>query len=357
MFEKQAGLDFLQVAEWSPHQSCWLAWPSQADLWLENLEQTQMEFTQLCKAIVDLDPATKKPRGESLHILVSSIEAQQQAQKALIGLPVHFHQVQFGDIWLRDTAPIFVQNKQQKQIAIQFDFNGWGEKYDLPGDRGVSAFVATHSKTQQQVPVEIFSASPFIFEGGSVDTDGEGTILTTDQCLLNPNRNPNMTREQIENKMNLLGARKVIWIKEGLLNDHTDGHVDTIARFIAPGKVVCMTAIDPKTDPNTQILKDIEMTLRNSVDAQGRKLEVHLIPSPGLILDSQDEIMPASYVNFYISNTSVIVPTYGSIYDHEAVQSLQKLFPDRKVIGLSAKAILAGGGAFHCITQQQPVVL
>jgi agmatine deiminase len=351
MFEKQARSEFLQVAEWSQHQSCWLGWPSQVELWQENLANTQEEFTNLCKAIADLDPTTGKARGELLKIIVCDLAAQKQAELALAGLPVQFFIIRFGDIWLRDTAPIFVQNSKKQAIALQFDFNGWGGKYILEGDNNVSRFIAAQSGA------ELLSASPFIFEGGSVDSDGEGTLLTTDQCLLNENRNPSMDRIEIEEKMRLLGARKIIWIKDGLLNDHTDGHIDTIARFVAPGKVVCMTAKDPGTDPNREVFKEIENTLRSATDAQGRNLEVHLIPSPGLILDEEDEVMPASYVNFYISNTSVIVPTYGSKYDEEAVHSLRKLFPDRKVIGLSARSILTGGGAFHCITQQQPAVI
>jgi agmatine deiminase len=351
MSEKQASMQFLQVAEWRPHQFCWLGWPSQADLWLENLKTTQQEFMDLCRAIVDIHPQTGKAQGESLKIIVCSDDALAEAQEALVGLPVEFFIQGFGDIWLRDTAPIFVQNSKKQGFALQFAFNGWGEKYILPGDSELSQFIASQSG------VEVFSARNFIFEGGSVDCDGEGTILTTEQCLLNPNRNPNLSKIEIEDHLQLLGAKKVIWLKDGLLNDHTDGHIDTIARYVAPGKVVCMYAKDPVTDPNTQVLKSIESSLQEATDAFGRKLEVHLVPSPGLVKDEDGEVMPASYVNFYISNTSVIVPTYGSPYDEEAVLGISQLFPDRKVIGLSAISILSGGGAFHCITQQQPVVL
>jgi len=334
--------NFRQPAEWELHQTCWLAFPSHADLWMENLAAAQQEFIALCQAIVALDG------GETLEILVLDEAGEVAAQQALAGLPARFHRIPFGDIWLRDIAPIFLTNPEGKLAATRFMFNGWGEKYILSGDEAVAWAIVQHLN----VPSFTFS---LIAEGGALEVDGEGTCLTTRQCLLNTNRNPSLNQAEIEQVLqSALGVTKILWVEAGLLNDHTDGHIDTIARFVAPGVVVCMEAHD-SNDPNQAVLADIAQTLSTFTDAKGRTLQVVRIPSPGRILDSTGEIMPASYTNFYISNTTVVVPTYGSVWDAPAVESIAALFPTRRTIGLSAKAILEGGGAFHCITQQQPI--
>jgi len=339
---------FSQPAEWEPHKSCWLAWPSHEDLWGEILDEVQREFVALCTAIADPDPATGFSRGEHLEILVPDAKQLKIAQKALVGLSVHFHLIPFGDIWIRDTAPVFMKDSQGKVTAFCFGFNGWGGKYELPHDSEVSAQVAQASGCPS---VSI----PWILEGGSIEVDGEGTCLTSRQCLLNPNRNPHMGEAEIEKGLQeTYGVQKVIWLNDGLLNDHTDGHIDTIARFAAPGLALCMEA-NEADDPNRQVMLEIAKDLEAAVDAQGRKLTVVRVPSPGKITDEDGRIMPASYLNFYISNKSVIVPTYGSPYDADAVAIIAKCFPSKRTVGRSAKAILEGGGAFHCITQQVPV--
>jgi agmatine deiminase len=339
---------FHQPAEWAPHHACWLAWPSHGDLWQENLEDAQTEFLALCRAIVDVDPRSGKPRGEKLEILVPDDEALRIARVRLEGLSARFHRIPFGDIWLRDTAPIFLSSQAGSLATVRFGFNGWGEKYVLPDDDQVSARIA------QTVDLRAFSF-PWILEGGSVDVDGEGTILTTRQCLLNPNRNPGMSEADVETGLrDAFGVSKVIWLGDGLLNDHTDGHIDTIARFAAPGVVVCMEAKDPAKDPNEAVLRQIAKDLETATDAKGRKLRVVRIPSPGRVVSDSGNVVPASYTNFYIGNTTVVVPTYGTAFDDEAVARIAELFPGRRTIGSSAIAILTGGGAFHCITQQQP---
>jgi agmatine deiminase len=339
---------FAQPAEWAHHQACWLAWPSHGDLWRENLPAAQIEFAALCRAIVDMDPTTGRARGEPLEILVPDQARLEDAKTALKGLPARFHLIPFGDIWVRDTAPVFLLNAAGEQGCVRFGFNGWGGKYSLPGDDQVSARVALAST------VKTFEF-PWILEGGSLDVDGEGSVLTTRQCLMNPNRNPSMNQESIEKGLcESLGVSKVLWLKDGLLNDHTDGHVDTIARFVAPGVVVCMQAMDPATDPNTVVLDEIAHDLAAMKDAKGRSLKVVRVPSPGKLTDEDGRVLPASYVNFYIGNSTVVVPTYGSKFDAPAVEAISKLFPKHRTIGSSAYAILSGGGAFHCITQQQP---
>lgn len=339
--------DFYQPAEWAPHASVWLAWPSHAELWQENLADTQAEFVALCEAIVDRDPQSGSPRGESLDVLVPTADAKSAAEKALGHLPARFHQVPFGDIWLRDTAPIFVTNGKETAAAC-FRFNSWGEKYNLPHDSEVSLNVAKKSGLRA-------FEFPFVLEGGSVEVDGEGTCLTSEQCLLNPNRNPGLSREDLEARLKeALGVSKVLWVRDGLLNDHTDGHIDTIARFSAPGVVLCAEP-SGADDPNFEVLNQIAGDLESMTDARGRKLRVVRVPSPGRVRDEDGSIMPASYLNFYIGNSTVVVPTYGSHYDTLAVAAIAKEFPGRRVVGSSAKSILTGGGAFHCISQQQPL--
>ncbi|MFZ9596386.1 MAG: agmatine deiminase family protein [Bdellovibrionia bacterium] len=341
---------YIQPAEWQIHDSCWLAWPSDATLWKENLKPAQEEFTRLCRAIADVDPLTNQARGESLQILVPNETVRAEAEKVLQGLPVRFHLIPYGDIWLRDTAPIFLTHPSRPLACASFRFNGWGEKYALPFDGQVAERIAQTSAVQHLT-------YPWVLEGGSVEVDGLGTCLTTIQCLMNPNRNPGMTQKQVEEGLKeALGLSQILWLNEGLLNDHTDGHIDTLARFVAPGVVACMKSQGAGIDPNHLQLEAILKDLKQFTDAQGRKLQVVEIPSPGAVLSPEGELMPASYMNFYIANTTVVVPTYGSPMDEQAVQKISELFPTRKTIGCSAYAILSGGGAFHCITQQQPQV-
>lgn len=336
---------FHQPAEWDRHSACWLAWPSHGHLWQESLAPAQAEFAALCVAIAE-------GGGEALDLLVQDDAAEAQARAALAPVlgQVRFHRVPVGDIWLRDTAPIFVKDGDGALHAACFRFNGWGGKYELPGDDQVAGRVAGLTGLPRL-------DHGWVLEGGSVEVDGEGTVLTTRQCLLNPNRNPGMNQIQIEAALREgLGAEQVLWLDEGLLNDHTDGHIDTLARFVAPGVVVCMEARDA-ADPNAATLARLAVDLAAMTDARGRRLQVVRIPSPGLLENEDGEPMPASYVNFYIGNRTVVVPTYGTPFDAEAVAAIARLFPGRRTVGRSARAILSGGGAFHCITQQQPEVL
>lgn len=337
---------FFQPPEWQLHEACWLAFPSHADLWGENLAAVQQEFANLCQAIAAPDPVTRVLHGEQLKILVLDDLGQAQAMSLIGHLQPQFFQIPFGDIWLRDTGPIFLVNQQQQKATVRFKFNGWGGKYNLPGDDQVAIEIC------RRVNLTRFDL-PFVLEGGAIETDGVGTCLTTRQCLLNPNRNPGLTQAEIEHDLkSALGYEKILWLDQGLENDHTDGHIDTLARFVRPGVVVCMESLT-NDDVNAATLKQIVQHLTTLTDAQDRPLEIVKIPSPGLVLDAENTVMPASYVNFYIANQTVIVPTYGTDFDQIAVTQIGQLFPDRTTMGLSAKQILAGGGAFHCITQQE----
>jgi agmatine deiminase len=336
---------FTLPAEWAPHRACWLAWPSHPDLWLEDLEPARQSFVELCRAIADIN-AAGMPQGEALEILVPDEHQEQAGRRALGGLPARWHRILFGDIWLRDTGPLFLQGPTGR-ATVRFRFNGWGDKYLYAHDPEVAAAIAARVK----LPAFPF---PFVLEGGSIEVDGEGTLLTTRQCLLNPNRNPGADEAQLERWLrDALGVERVLWLDQGLQNDHTDGHIDTLARFVRPGAVVCMAPAG-KDDPNTGSLEAIARALSAMRDARGRKLEVIRIPSPGRVLGADRQVMPASYLNYYLGNRVVAVPTYGASSDAAAVAALSSLFPQRRTVGIPAKSILSGGGAFHCITQQEP---
>jgi agmatine deiminase len=340
---RQAMAAHLQPAEWSAHDAVWLAWPSHADLWGDAVEEVRAAFVELCHAIVD-PSAAGALRGERLEILVPDATHEAMAREALGACAPRFHHIPFGDIWLRDTAPIFVHDAAGAVVAATFGFNGWGHKYDLPHDTEVALRIATAS----QLPVV---RHDFVLEGGSVDSDGQGTVLTSRQCLLADNRG-GATEAAIVDRLAALGARKVLWVSEGLANDHTDGHIDTIARYVAIGLVAVMTPSGD--DPNRAVLERIVAELEGQTDAAGRRLELARIPSPGRVEAPDGRVMPASYLNFYVGNTTVIVPTYRQPTDAAAVDAIADLFPERRTVGIDALRLLEGGGAFHCISQQQP---
>jgi len=341
---REAG--FRQPAEWDEHEAVWLAWPSHANLWEGALPGVRAAFTEFATAIADRD-ASGRPRGERLHVLVPDEENGRLAATALAGLSARFFTIPFGDIWLRDTTPVFLSGPAGARAAASFVFNGWGGKYVLPGDDAVAERVAAASS----LPAYRF---PWVLEGGSVEVDGEGTCLTTRQCLLNRNRNPGMSQKAIEDGLrDALGVSTILWLGEGLLNDHTDGHVDTLARFVAAGDVVCMSPSGPD-DPNRTALLQVARDLARMRDAAGRPLRVVTVPSPGLVPDVDGAPMPASYVNFYVANTTVVVPAYGAPNDEAARARIGALFPGRRAVSVPARQLLEGGGAFHCISQQVP---
>ena len=330
-------------AEWAPHRAMWLGFPSHEALWAQDLPLAQAQVAALARALAE-------PGRERVRLMTGSPEGEAQA-RALLSDTAGIEIVPgvFGDIWLRDTGPIFTKGPAGHQ-ARGFGFNGWGGKYEMDGDETVAAQIALASDTPL-VPQDM------ILEGGSLDHDGGGTVLTTKECLLNPNRNPGWTAEIAEVELaKALGTRRVLWLGEGLRNDHTDGHVDNLARFVAPGAVVCPVAWgrgDVNADPYNACARD----LAAMTDADGRPLTVVRVPSPGWIESHEGGAAPASHMNFIIANGAVIMPTYdGDPRAAElALEALQSLFPHRAVIGLPSDAILTGGGSFHCITQQEPV--
>jgi agmatine deiminase len=338
---------FRMPAEWSPHDAVWTAWPHDPDQWLEGLEAPQRALMQMVAAIVDLEGG--RPRGERVELLVR--DARDEATARLLLGPatagVRFHQGAYGDVWLRDTGPIFVARGGEVSAA-RFQFDGWGGKYLMEGDTEVAARVMGLAGVRG-------AAFDFVLEGGAVEVDGEGTVLTTRQCLLGGARNPGLDQQALEARLAwALGVRHVVWLDRGLANDHTDGHIDTLARFVAPGVVACM---EPGAgDPNREALDGILADLGAARGAGGQRLEVVTVPSPGAVEDAAGNLMPASYMNFYLANTTVVVPTYGVDADDAAVSAIAAMFPTRRTVAVDGKPVVVGGGAFHCSTQQQPQV-
>lgn len=328
-------MSVLQPAEWSPHRAVWSAWPSHAELWEDDLASARDQVAALLHAIHD------QGRGEQLEILVDGENARATAEQALAGTGARLHAIPFGDIWLRDTAPVFV-HAGACIAASCFQFNGWGDKYQLPHDRDVAKAVAAASGRP------LYERS-WVLEGGSIEVDGTGLGLTTEQCLLNPNRNPGLERADIErNLRDHLGIERLLWLGEGLANDHTDGHIDNLARIVAPG-VIAIPEAASADDPNRAVFEDALARLKRE-----KGIDIVTVPSAGRVEDEDGDVIPASFMNFYIANTSVIVPVYGTRHDDAAVARIAELFPGRATIGLPADAIITGGGSFHCITQQEP---
>jgi agmatine deiminase len=327
--------------EWAPHAAMWLGFPSHGELWEDNLEPAQAEVAALARALAG-------PGEERVRLLVCGEEAAEAARALLQGATgVEIVYGEFGDIWLRDTGPLFVVDGGQVK-AHGFRFNGWGGKYVLEGDDTVAEQIAAASGVQLK-PFD------FVLEGGALDHDGFGTVLTTGQCLLNKNRNPTLDQAGVEAALaESLGVKKALWLSDGLLNDHTDGHVDNLARFVAPGVVACPVAFG-RNDANAAVYDETARRLSQMTDARGVPLQVMRIASPGFIDDGEGRPSPASHMNFLIANGAVICPIYEEQAGAFAIEALKSLFPERQVIGLPSRAILSGGGSFHCISQHEPI--
>jgi agmatine deiminase len=338
----KSGVDvFRMPAEWTPHDAVWTAWPHDPEQWLEGLEAPRRALMQMVAGIVDLDPQTGAPRGERVELLVPG-DGDEAAARALLGPAVRgvrFRPTRYGDVWLRDTGPIFL-TRPGELAAARFQFDGWGGKYVMAGDTEVAAKVSAWAGVRG-------AAFDFVLEGGAIEVDGTGTLLTTRQCMLGGARNPGLDERAIEARLRwALGVERIVWLDRGLCNDHTDGHIDTLARFVAPGVVACMEPAPG--DPNRDALAGILADLRAA------RFEVVTVPSPGAVLDASGSLLPASYMNFYIGNTAVVAPTYGVPADDAAVAAIAALLPGRRAVAVDGKAVVVGGGAFHCSTQQQP---
>ncbi|MFQ3788332.1 agmatine deiminase [Halomonas sp. A29] len=349
---------FTMPAEFAPHDACWMLWPQRPDTWRYGAKPAQQAFVEVAAAIAE---------SETVYVGVND----DQYENARHLLPAHIRVVELSsnDAWMRDVGPTFLTHPDGRLAIVDWEFNAWGGLdgglyFPWDKDRRI------RTKIAEMLGISRF-AVPVVLEGGAIHVDGEGTLLTTEECLLNPNRNPDLSRAGMERVLDdTLGIDKVIWLPRGCHLDETDGHIDNLCCFVAPGEVV-LTWCDDENDPQHAISQEALAVLESATDARGRRLRVHRLPQPGPLSIEEDEAsgidrlssshprrpgdrMAGSYVNFYIGNSVVVMPLLDPTRDGHARDILQGLFPGRRVIGVPAREILLGGGNIHCITQQQP---
>jgi agmatine deiminase len=350
---------FRMPGEFEPHAGCWMLWPERPDNWREGAKPAQRAFAAVAAAIARCEPVTMGvSRAQFLHA------------RNLLPPQVRLVELSCNDAWMRDCGPTFVVDDRGGVRGVDWEFNAWGGLHSglyFPWDQ--DALVAR--KVLELERCDRYRPG-IVLEGGSIHVDGEGTLLTTEECLLHPNRNPDLTREQIERTLrDYLGVEKIIWLPRGVFNDETDGHVDNLCCFARPGEVV-LTWTDDRSDPQYERSVEALAVLAEAHDARGRRLKVHKLGQPDPVriaeaesagVDSIEGTLPrrpgdrmaASYVNFYIANGGIIAPTFGAPQDEAALTTLARLLPDREVVGVPAREILLGGGNIHCIVQQQPL--
>ena len=342
-------LGFRMQAEWEPHRATWLAWPHNEETWFGRLAQVEEIFLQMIEALAP---------EEKICLLVNDAPLRDRVDSLLrrrgIGTKnVTYHQVPTQDAWIRDYGPSFVikSSASRKEAAlVRWIFNAWGGKYpSLARDNRV------FDDLEPVLGMPVFRPG-IVLEGGSLDTNGKGTGLATEQCLLHPNRNPRLSRTQIEKVLrDFLGLTHLLWLGEGLEGDDTDGHVDDIARFVNPATVVTAVEKDA-SDPNRAVLEKNLKRLKKATDQDGKKLEIVTLPLPGRV-SAGGKRLPASYLNFYIANGVVLVPTFGRPNDAVALEVLKEVFPKRRVIGIRSEDLVLGLGGIHCVTHEEPLVL
>jgi agmatine deiminase len=347
--------------EFEPHSGCWMAWPQRPDNWRLSARPAQRAFVAVAEAINASDPVT-----------VAVSDAQFDHCRSMLSPSIRVLEISTDDAWMRDTGPTFLLDGGGGRRGVDWHFNAWG---------GLNGGLYSTWDRDDRVARKVLEVegvdryhAPLVLEGGSIHVDGEGTVMTTEECLLHPNRNPELSREEIERALlAYLGAEKVIWLGQGVYNDETDGHVDNLACFARPG-VVLLTCAEDDSDPQHEISLDARGRLETATDARGRSLEVVRLPSPGPITISEEEAggvdavegslprragdrLAASYANFYIATSRIVYPLLDERYDEQAGEALQRCFPEREIVGVPAREILLGGGNIHCITQQVPAIV
>ena len=333
-------------AEWEPHRGTWLSWPHKEASWPGKFTPVPAVFARMIGELVS---------HEEVHINVAGPDMESDARDVLAAAAVpvarvFFHHLPTNDAWCRDHGPIFIQRDRgssRDQAIVDWGFNAWGGKYP-PFD--LDDVVPTRIGRELGLPV---FAPGIVMEGGSLDVNGRGTLLTTESCLLNPNRNPELTGDEIERYLrDYLGVRRILWLGDGIVGDDTDGHVDDLTRFTDPRTVVTVVEDDP-ADPNYGPLRDNLARLRSMRDQDGEPFRIETLPMPRP-LEHEGQRLPASYANFYIANGVVLLPTYDPERDESARLTLQELFPGRRVVGIDCTDLVWGLGAFHCVSQQWP---
>jgi agmatine deiminase len=331
-------------AEWEPHEATWISWPQpECNSFPEAYDRVVPTFVKMAEALAE---------SEIVRINVSGAEQEKTVRKLLRSCPpdrVEYFHIPTDEPWCRDHGPIFVKRDKSPQLAVlNFGFNAWGFKLSpFDEDNAVPPAIA------KALGLPIFNFEHFILEGGSIDTNGQGTLLTTESCLLNPNRNPALDRTAIEKKLrDKLGAKKILWLGDGIEGDDTDGHVDDITRFIGPSTVITAVEED-EHDPNFEPLQQNLDRLHTMRLADGEPLHVLTLPMPTHIM-RDGQRLPASYANFYIANSVVLLPVFSEHNDSWAVSALHEAFPSRRIVPIDCRELIWGLGAFHCLTQQQP---
>ena len=342
--ETPRALGYRMPAEWDPHDAIWLSWPHDLESFAEGLPQTELAYVQLIREI-------HKTERVELFVTGETMERKSTAMLERVGVDlsrVRFHRFDYADVWFRDYGPTFVRRKQKPGVAmVRWTFNAWGEKYkDLMRDTRVPGVLIEALKLKTFEP-------GIVMEGGSIEVNGAGTVLTTEQCLLNKNRNPRLSRADIEEKLReFLGVEQVLWLKEGIAGDDTDGHIDDIARFVGPRTVVCAVE-DDRSDENFEPLAEDFKALSRMKDQDGKPLDVVRLPMPERV-EGGGRRLPASYANFYIGNGVVLVPVFRCPQDENALKILEPLFPGRRLAPIPCRELVRGLGTLHCISQQQP---
>ncbi len=348
MPQTPAQLGYYMPAEWSRHAATWLSWPKDPVTWPKRVPQVEEIFLQMMAALAP---------HEIVNLLVNDAATENAVRQRCTfagAQNIRFHQIPTVDSWIRDHGPNFLVNKNGGLAYNDWIFNAWGNKYeDLKRDNEIPAQLESYLRVPRFAP-------GIVLEGGSIEVNGAGCVLTTEQCLLNPNRNPHLTRGEIEQYLKeYLGVVKVLWLAEGIVGDDTDGHIDDISRFVAPGVIVTAVEDDPHDD-NYHILQENLERLEKMTDANGKPFEVITLPMPGIIggtngaTDRDLERLPASYANFLIANNVVLAPIFGHANDQRALRTLQKCFPTRRIAGINCEPLIWGMGAIHCVSQQQP---
>lgn len=333
-------------AEWEKHEATWIAWPHNKEHWPGNFKPIPYIFAEIAKNIAD---------SEKTYICVNNQKMAENAKKILIELKtskkqfanINFFNIPTNTSWTRDFGPIFVRNNKNNLIITDWIFNSWGNKYP---PFNLDDIVPQKIGKILNLPI---IQTKIILEGGSIDVNGKGTLLTTSQCLLNKNRNSKLTKKQIENYLKeYLGATNILWLKEGIIGDDTDGHIDDIARFVNQNTIVC--ALEENVhDENYQILKKNYIDLKKMKDQDGKPFKIITLPMPDPVI-YKNQRLPASYLNFLITNKSMLVPIFRCSKDKKILQIITDLFPQKKIIGIDCVDLIWGLGAIHCSTQQQP---